>query len=85
MRHIHTQSGAAGSSDLRNAEVEHLDAETSIGSFDTEKVRRFEIAVDDAKRVRLDHDFAGLKGDLDRIFDCHLRPLACPRTEVFSL
>ena len=62
LRHRHAPGGRPR--DLRDAEVEHLDGELPVGPTDAEEVRRLEVAVHDAERVRLGDGLARLQHEL---------------------
>jgi hypothetical protein len=74
--------GPARVGHLRDAEVEHLDRELAVRAPDAEEVRRLEVAVDDAERVRVGDGLAGLKDELDRLLDGQRAALLDPRREI---
>ena len=67
---------------LRDAEVEHLHRiDGPSARRDEEQVRRLEIAMDDAERVRLGDRLAGLEHELDRVARPARGPLCSSHAE----
>ena len=50
---------------LRDAEVENLEQVRAVGAARDEEVRRLDVAMDDAHRVRLGHALARLQDQID--------------------
>ena len=55
--------------DLRDAEVDDLDVRTAVLATGEEQVRRLEVAMDDAVRVRLVERLADLQHAIDGVLD----------------
>jgi hypothetical protein len=70
--------------DLRDAEVEDLHARRAVGAMAEEQIGGFEVAVDDARCVRLGEPLARLENEVDRSCD-RLRSGGDERSEVFPL
>ena len=62
---------------LRDPEVEHLHAGRAVGAAGEEQVRRLEVAVHDAGRVRLGDGLARLEHVVDRLLE-RQRPALAP-------
>ena len=70
---------------LRDAEVEHLDRRLPSERRTQKRLRRLEVPVNDAERVRLGEGVAGLQHEVDGLLDRQRAPLLEPRGEVAAL
>ena len=69
---------------LGDPEVEHFDRRKAVRPPDAEKVRRLEIAVNDAETVRLGHRLARLQDEFDRLLATERASLLHPFREIFA-
>src|SRR5262245_5182837 len=58
--------------DLRDSEIEDLDERRAVRAATEEEVRRLEVSMNDARRMRLSKRLARLKDVVDRI--CYRQP-----------
>jgi hypothetical protein len=76
---------AAGLGDLREAEIQDFDARRAVRALGDEEVRRFEIAVHDAERVRVRDAIASLENVRHRFADGQALSPPQERRQVHTL
>ena len=84
-RHRHAGPAAPRPSIFEIPKSSTLIDELPVGAPHAEEVRRLEVAVDDAERVRLGDRLAGLEHEVDRLLDGQRAALLEPRGEVPAL